>query len=86
MKAYFDDNASLCIDAENSAEKAALLLWFGVNADSVHGKATFESVVDANDKGLLLMINGVSIFSTSENAIDGNANCNAASVTKSASE
>ncbi|HCL5312188.1 TPA: hypothetical protein N2G38_004565 [Salmonella enterica] len=79
MKAYFDDNASLCVDAENSAEKAALLLWFD-------GKATFESVVDANDKGLLLMINGVSIFSKSENAIDGNANCNAASVTKSVSE
>lgn len=52
MKAYFDDNASLCVDAENSAEKAALLLF----------------------------------FSTPENAIDGNANCNARSVTKSASE
>ncbi|HFD9219013.1 TPA: hypothetical protein ACF632_000497 [Salmonella enterica] len=86
MKAYFDDNASLCVDAENSAEKAALLLWFEVNANSLPEGAAFESVVDEDDKGLLLMINGVSIFSKPDNAIDGNANCNARSVTKSVSE
>ncbi|MBG6247011.1 MULTISPECIES: hypothetical protein [Symbiopectobacterium] len=81
MKAYFDENASLCVEAENSAEKAALTLWCEVNALNGMKGTTLEAVVDSNNMGLLLMVNGAIIFDTPAKTIDGNANSNAGGVT-----
>ncbi|WP_158784632.1 hypothetical protein [Pantoea sp. BAV 3049] len=86
MKAYFDKYASLVIEAENDSERAALLLWSESNSmDGCNSKSFFE-VID-QVKGLLLHADGMSIFNNSQKMhIDGNANSNAASVTKSDSE
>ena len=86
MKAYFDESASLCVEAENSLEKAALTLWYEVNALNGMDESTLQAVVYSKNMGLLLIANGVSIFDSPIQTIDGNANSNATSVTKSESE
>ncbi|EJU2684809.1 hypothetical protein N4V86_005256 [Salmonella enterica] len=69
MKAYFDDAGNLVIEAENQAEKAALMMWREINDSNV--TTTNEFFCDER-------------FSLK--VVDGNANCNAVSVTKSESE
>uniref|UniRef100_UPI003A905C3D hypothetical protein n=1 Tax=Salmonella enterica TaxID=28901 RepID=UPI003A905C3D len=69
MKAYFEDDGNLVIEAENQTEKAALMMWREVNESDVRSIYEFF----CGEKFSLKVV-------------DGNANCNAASVTKSESE
>lgn len=69
MKAYFEDDGNLVIEAENQTEKSALMMWREIN--------------ESGDRSIYEFFCGEKF---SLKVVDGNANCNAVSVTKSESE
>ncbi|EBW8394018.1 hypothetical protein A3X38_14780 [Salmonella enterica subsp. enterica serovar Florida] len=79
MKAYFDDAGNLVIEAENHAERVALHLWTYTHAEN---EETIRELLNSKILGLRTPFGSGHLL----RAADGNANCNAVSVTKSESE